>query len=398
MAAPDGSLEARDFPWLVVLSLVFFGLVAAGFWREYQTQWGSLQERFVAILMSNGRVADARKFQPGIHQIWIPKLGVVDRCTTCHLGYDYTGVLAADLPEPFTPHSSPNLIAKHPFSRFGCTPCHGGQGWATERVAAHRGGEHWDDPLLSPILAARYNLSAGELMQMRCNFCHRHDVSTPGMGEIDLGKALFKKKKCIVCHTVEGKGGLVGPDLTYYGDKDPELYDFGHLSGPETTFNWNFQHFMNPGKVTPASTMPVFGFTTEQARALTLLVMSWRRQSFAPEYIPPRTEAVPIQVIRKVAEAPVVAGAEEGRLVFTTHGCNQCHSVGGGLLIGPDLRGVGGRHPADWLRNWLADPAAMIRAHPELAEWPEQFGGIVMPNQNLTAKQIDALVVYLGKL
>ena len=61
------------------------------------------------------------------------------------------------------------------------------------------------------------------------------------------------------------------------------------------------------------------------------------------------------------------------------------------------MKGVGTRRDADWLKRWLADPAAMLRAYPELQSWRASFGNIVMPNQNLSTAEIDALVHYLGK-
>ena len=65
-------------------------------------------------------------------------------------------------------------------------------------------------------------------------------------GSDQLGKQLFKKKKCLVCHAVEGRGGATGPEITYYGDKNPELLDFSHVTGEKTMFNWNYQHLMTP--------------------------------------------------------------------------------------------------------------------------------------------------------
>ena len=117
-------------------------------------------------------------------------------------------------------------MAKHEFAKFGCTPCHGGDGAATTLAGAHQGGRGWDDPMLSNALAARNGLTMNEMIQMRCNFCHRHDVATPAMDEINLAKQLFKKKKCLLCHVVEGRGGATGPELTYEGDRNPELLNF----------------------------------------------------------------------------------------------------------------------------------------------------------------------------
>ncbi len=201
-------------------------------------------------------------------------------------------VLPATLGEPLMPHPNLPYMDKHPFQQFGCTPCHGGQGWATTAEAAH-GDQGWNDPMLSASLAKRYGLTRAELMQMRCNYCHRHDVATQGMEQINAAKILFKAKKCIVCHTVEGRGGATAPEITYFGDKDPELVDFSHVTGARTLFNWNYQHLMDPDKVSPHTTMPTFNFQPEEARALTLLLLSWRHEIFPPEYIPAPLEAVP---------------------------------------------------------------------------------------------------------
>ena len=391
----------RDFAWLVTLSLLFFALVVLAFWREAKTDWAPIQKRFQQILEQHGQVEAAQRFQKGIRQLWIPQLGVVDSCVTCHLGYEWGAVLGQDLPQPFAPHPALPYLEKHPFEKFGCTICHGGQGWAVEIDAAHGGGEHWHQPLLSRELAKRYELpSPRVLIQMRCNACHRHDVSTPGMDEIDQAKVLLKERACIACHVIEGRGGLIAPELTYHGDKDPELFDFSHVDGPKSVFNWNVQHLLDPGKIFPGTTMPPFGFTPEEARALTLLLLSWSRQSFPPQYVPAPPEAggAALQIVREISETPIVAGAEAGREVFRVRGCHKCHTVGGGKLLGPDLRGVGTRREDAWLRAWLADPAAMIRAYPELAQWPSYFEGILMPNQNLSSEEINALVAYLLRL
>lgn len=288
----EKSYEAKDFGWLVAMSLAFFVLVAWALWLDYRQEWRPLQAQFHYTLEKYAGVDKAAAFTPGIKQIWIPKIHVVDRCVTCHLGYEWGSVLPANLAEPLTPHPNLPFMDKHPFQQFGCTPCHGGQGWATNAEAAH-GDKDWNDPLLSARIAKRYDLSEGAMMQMRCNFCHRHDLATPGIDQINLAKKLYKAKKCVVCHTVEGRGGTSAPELTYYGDKDPELVDFSHVSGPHTLFEWCYEHLMKPDQISPKTAMPTYDFKPEEARALTLMLLSWRREIFPPEYIPPPLEAQP---------------------------------------------------------------------------------------------------------
>ncbi len=292
MERPDQSYEGRDFGWLVAMSFIFLALVAFALWREFHPGWAPVQARFRAAMEKYGGTDRARAFTPGIKQIWVPKIHMVDRCITCHLGYEWGSILPATLPEPLTPHPNLPYMDKHPFQNFGCTTCHGGQGWATTASAAH-GGKDWNDPMLSAGIARRYDLREADLIQMRCNFCHRHDVTTPGMDQINLAKKLYKENKCRLCHAVEGHGGTKAPELTYFGDKDPELVDFTHVTGAHTLFNWTYEHLMAPDKISPKTTMPTFGFKPEEARALTLMLLSWRREVYPPEYIPPPIEEAP---------------------------------------------------------------------------------------------------------
>jgi cbb3-type cytochrome oxidase cytochrome c subunit len=394
-------LDIHDFPVMVAMSVLFFVLIVVATLRETSTEWRGIQRSFVRVLGAHGQAQAAREFTVGVRQIWIPELGRVDRCVTCHLGYDAGGSLPADLPQPFTPHPDLPFMASHPFLEFGCTSCHGGQGFATETHAAHGDVGHWDEPLLSRSLAAKLGLGPTDLMQIRCNGCHRREISTVGMETVSRGKELYRKKKCVVCHTVEGKGGLAAPDLTYIGDKDPELFDFTHVQGPVTELNWHRQHLTSAQTVSPGTTMPNFELVPEDASALALLLLSWRHQSFPPRYLPGASEAAPggtEKVSRELPPIPSIGGAEAGRTVFLSRGCNTCHGVGTGVLLGPDLKSVGSRRDGDWLRRWLADPAAMIRAYPDLRDWPGTYGNVVMPNQNLSSKEIDDLVVFLGKL
>lgn len=136
----EQSFERQDFAWLVLMSVAFFILVAIGLWREYATAWRPWQRRFKLALDHAGRFEDARKFYPGVRQIWNPELGLVDRCVTCHLGYEWGGILPTSLEQPLAPHPALPFMKYHPFDRFGCTTCHAGQGWATTARAAHEGG------------------------------------------------------------------------------------------------------------------------------------------------------------------------------------------------------------------------------------------------------------------
>ena len=68
------------------------------------------------------------------------------------------------------------------------------------------------------------------------------------------------------------------------------------MHGEHTMFNWNVQHLTQASVVSPNTQMPDFNFKPEESRALTLLLLSWRRLTYPPEYIPdPEVAAAAMQ-------------------------------------------------------------------------------------------------------
>jgi len=391
--------ENRDFWPLLIASVASLLAVLVVAYREYTPEWHHQQQAFRHYLLSRGAYSAAAAVPDNIEQIWLPALDRVDRCISCHVNYDGSISTLADLPPLWRPHPNLPYMAKHPFPTFGCTSCHGGQGYATDEKGAHGLVKHWDDPLLSTTLAAKYGLTQAQLMEIKCNTCHRPDDMTPGMELINMGKEIFARKRCVSCHGLEGGGGLGSSDLTYDGDNNPELLPFDTVTGEKTALNWQIQHFESPQKVVKRSGMPNYRLNEEQAKALSLLMLSWRRISFPPQYVPAARKRPPaIQpVVREVPAPPPATGApaKQGRYVFENRGCNTCHRVGGGTLIGPDLAGVTQRRDDRWLATWLKNPAEVVAKDPKLETWTHEFGDIIMPDQNLNDEEIKALIAYM---
>ncbi len=107
-----------------VVSLVLLIALAIAPAKEHFSEWHRYQWQYLKLIRNRGdAVSLQRRFQPGIHQIWLPNLGVVDRCTTCHLGLNEAGL--GDIhQEPFSKHPA----IPHSLDGFGCVICHGGQG------------------------------------------------------------------------------------------------------------------------------------------------------------------------------------------------------------------------------------------------------------------------------
>ena len=132
--------------------------------------------------------------------------GLVDRCQSCHVGTTPQYVpalltvtkgdlgLAKSTDAPFSSHPDPDLIRWHSLEKFGCSPCHGGNGRAIDSVRrAHGRYEHWLWPLYY-----RENFDAG------CQQCHASDMVTEHATGLNLGKQLYRQKGCIGCHRFQG--------------------------------------------------------------------------------------------------------------------------------------------------------------------------------------------------
>jgi cbb3-type cytochrome oxidase cytochrome c subunit len=316
---------------LVLACVLFFMSDRAHDWRYYQAQF---REEVASKLGAD----KTRTVPSGIQQVWIGGLRRADRCVTCHQATNWKGFEGAK--NPYRTHPVEPLKT-HPVEKFGCTPCHGGQGWAVDLAEAHGEVAHWEEPLLSRALGASYSLATdkGALLQMNCNSCHRYDRETKGAEAINLAKRLVEDKGCRACHTINLRGGHIGPDLTRVGEKSPEQYDFTRLSGQRTSFAWHVAHFKDPRQVSTDTVMPNFNFTTEQAQALAMLVLSWKPVDLPAEYLhgAPRMDTPTAE--QAAAEERMRTGPGGW---FVQTGCFVCHSISAlGVTspaqIGPDL-------------------------------------------------------------
>ena len=105
-----------------------------------------------------------------------------------------------------------------------------------------------------------------------------------------------------------------------------------------------------------------------------------------------RVTLLPITVIAAGAAAPVLSDADRGQRLFVAKGCLTCHvhrdapAEGYSSKYGPDLSE---RHfPADYLAQFLADPAKVLKARGSTKE---------MPNLELRPAEITALVAFVNK-
>jgi mono/diheme cytochrome c family protein len=94
--------------------------------------------------------------------------------------------------------------------------------------------------------------------------------------------------------------------------------------------------------------------------------------------------------------APVASAAADPATTFSRK-CSSCHTFGKGILVGPDLKGVTGRHKREWLVSWITSSETVIRSRDRDAT--ALFGKFKqqrMPDQSLSPAEIAGLLDYLA--
>ena len=178
-------------------------------------------------------------------------------------------------------------------------------------------------------------------------------------GNTDAGKRLFSEKRCIVCHTVRGAGGVVGPNLDHLQQFRSPIFVASAM--------WNHGPQMAEKMKERGIARPTF-----TAKELQDLIA----------YLAPATggpEEGPLYVLP--------GRAESGRQLFAEKRCVECHAVGGaGGRVGPDLveRGVR-QSPTEFAATIWNKAPAMAAAM--------QSRGISLPQ--LTPEQMADIVAYL---
>ena len=152
----------------------------------------------------------ATDWDPAIVQINVADANIVDRCESCHMNareplkISAAVMMAKGEKQPdeyanaFVSHTEPELLQIHDPEKFGCSPCHQGNGRATTSIEkAHGNYEHWLWPLYP-----RENSQAG------CQSCHSADMVLASgdvqWETINSGKDLFRQRGCMGCHRYEG--------------------------------------------------------------------------------------------------------------------------------------------------------------------------------------------------
>ena len=76
--------------------------------------------------------------------------------------------------------------------------------------------------------------------------------------------------------------------------------------------------------------------------------------------------------------------------------CKACHTIGGGKLIGPDLKDVTQRHDEAWLIKFIQNSQELVQAgDPAAVKLFEENNKIPMPPNPLTDDQVRDILLYI---
>jgi mono/diheme cytochrome c family protein len=306
---------------------------------------------------------------PKINQIVVPDfernnfkelMSRVDRCESCHAGIDKAGF--EDAPNPYKTHPHrQEILAKHPPERFGCTPCHHGQGAAVNSVQqAHGTVKFWEQPLLR-----------GDKIQATCIKCHVNVDHLAGAQSIAAGQMLFEELGCHGCHLVNGYEDL--------GKVGPYLRRIQAKVNPTWLVGW----VTNPHVYRPKTRMPNFMFERDQAEAIAAYLLDATRGDseawLASRPLPPGIDP---------NDSALVA---HGKELVNSLGCRGCHGfepgaspalLGENKDIAPNLSNIAEKTDARWIYYWLKGP----RAYSPVSR---------MPSLRLSDEEAQAITSFL---
>jgi cbb3-type cytochrome oxidase cytochrome c subunit len=370
-----GKLTHRMRLAFAITSLAFVGLLAISPVKDLRLEWKQNKRAYARF--AQGRPDTKRllaDFRPGIDQIWIPGMNVVDRCTTCHQGITQPSLADASVPQPFRAHPP----IPHNVREWGCTVCHRGQGPSTEVAEAHETTLAWEQPILP-----------GHFLQAACGTCHQADL--PQTPQLTRGRQLLAELNCQGCHRLAGieRPAMLGPDLTNIGTKVSREWFYKWLKEPRTIVDKDGNVTANGYETEEEPRMPQFHFKEEELRDLSAYLGSLRNRPVHAYRIDPRVVAA----LEKKSDL-----VSQGEVRFRQMFCSTCHSlavtragetklIGG--EIGPELTKVGSKVNKDWLIAWLRNPQEYL-PHSTMPRYEWSDEDLYKVTQYMTAKLVDS--------
>jgi mono/diheme cytochrome c family protein len=179
----------------------------------------------------------------------------------------------------------------------------------------------------------------------------------------DTGR-LMEDLRCQSCHSINGNGGEMAPDLTREGSAVQRAWLLDFMKNPDT---------LRPALI---RRMPKFNLSDEEIHKLSdYMLNAYQAPGFDSEALD----------VRSLDAGAAARGRE---LFYTKYACQACHIADYKKdkgYVGPALTDVGDRLAPVWIYKWLKEPNALVP-------------GTAMPNPRLADKEAKDLTAFLVTL
>lgn len=357
-----------------------------------------------------GLKSKAENFPIEIQQINNPDAEIIDRCESCHVGIrepvtltrkDMGGEKDA-ISAAFTSHPDMDLLRIHDPQKYGCTPCHNGNGMQVDSVEMGHGEyEHWLWPLYH-----KANFQSG------CQQCHAADMVVDHAPELSGGKMLFQWKGCVGCHRFQGYDSEPEELVTNQNqiqqlgverEDDQRDIKLATDAGDKTPDNETARKYYTQADALRVRISQISIQLDQLEQRTKQLIMG--RKKVGPDLkevrVKVRPEWIPVWLKNPHAWRPTTkmprfrlddddiedisaylwqtaidttlphqppGDAVKGKESFETRGCTACHSVGEGSSqtggwFAANLTRVGEKDNYDFLVRWIHNPRERTRPY-----------------------------------
>jgi nitric oxide reductase subunit C len=196
-------------------------------------------------------------------------------------------------------------------------------------------------------------------------------------GNSGLGKTTLLESRCVTCHTIEGKGGKTGPELSKVSSK----------AYPERLF----KVVKDPHTLWFDSKMPIFGFADKDIQN----IVTFMTEEYVDLDLDEKEAARQVQLVGNGSK-------DRGKELVVKQGCVGCHSKIEGVKeigeLGPDMSTFGVVHISllDFgdikvpfkdrtVPNWIYNKIKSPRLFKE---------GLKMPDYYFNAEEATAITTY----
>jgi len=179
----------------------------------------------------------------------------------------------------------------------------------------------------------------------------------------DAGR-LMEDLRCLSCHSINGNGGDMAPELTREGSAVQRAWLEDFMSNPNT---------LRPALI---RRMPKFNLSPAEIKTVTGYILA--------AYQAPGFDSQTLDARRLDPDA----AARGKQLFYSKYGCQSCHIAdykNDKGYVGPALAGVGSRLTPAWVYQWIKNPDALRP-------------GTLMPNPGLKDDEARDLTAFLMTL